>query len=156
MNQHYLFLPALANVKLNFAYLLFSFHPFIPKMSRKTGSKDKTKPHAPPTTTTPSVSEIIPGKFTETDWNGVLLLDENEDFIGSFVEEIISNVDMRIREIEIERQLAPYTVNKVMKFVHNMFKLAYPEHQVVYKVLLFSRIKRLMNLGSQILVPNVP
>ena len=96
-------------------------------------AKTKTDKHgkAAPTTATPQlISEIIPGKFNDSDWLAVLQLDDNEDFIGTLVQEIKLTVDEKIKAIEIERQLAPYTVGKVMDFMLDLFKLAYPEHQV--------------------------
>lgn len=72
------------------------------------GAKEKTKPAAPQTPVT--ATEIVPGKFNESDWNIMVDRDNAEEFIFDIVDEILGNTMEAIYKLYIERQLLPFTI----------------------------------------------
>lgn len=71
-------------------------------------AKEKTKPAAPQTPVT--ATEIVPGKFNESDWNLMVERDNAEEFIFDLVDELLVNTMDAIYKLYIERQLLPFTI----------------------------------------------
>lgn len=81
-------------------------------MSRAAVSKSRAdKGSKPPPAHTPVVAhEIVPGKFTDQDWNFMLDKDGSEDFIEDIMEELVDSTMDKIYDIYIDKQLLPFTV----------------------------------------------
>ncbi|XP_062614242.1 uncharacterized protein C2orf81 homolog [Saccostrea cucullata] len=81
-------------------------------MSRAAVSKSRAdKGSKPPPAHTPVVAhEIVPGKFTDQDWNFMLDKDGAEDFIEDIMEEVVETTMEKIYDIYIDKQLLPFTV----------------------------------------------
>jgi hypothetical protein len=72
----------------------------------KSSGKDSNKGEKQP----PSVIEIVPGKFNETDWLSLLENDDTEDFIADIFESIWTETTKQIQQIYIRKQLLPFTL----------------------------------------------
>lgn len=74
------------------------------------GGKDKPKP--PPSQTPVTATEIVPGKFNESDWNAMVERDSSEDFILDIVDEVMGNTMDGIYKVYIDQQLLPFTISQ--------------------------------------------
>ncbi|KAL3877814.1 hypothetical protein ACJMK2_035461 [Sinanodonta woodiana] len=82
-------------------------------MSRAAVSKSRAEKGKPPASQTPIVShEIVPGKFTDHDWNLMLERDSVDDFIEDIVEDFIGTSINKCYELYITKQLNPYTITQ--------------------------------------------
>ncbi|XP_076468058.1 uncharacterized protein LOC143298889 [Babylonia areolata] len=73
------------------------------------GGKDKPKPQP---STPVTATEIVPGKFNESDWNAMVERDNAEDFIQDIVDEVLGNTMDAIYKLYIEKQLMPFTITQ--------------------------------------------
>lgn len=82
--------------------------------SRADKSKDKDKDRGGSTSVPvpPVNTDVIPGRFTETDWGTLLDKEEGEDFSVDIVGDIVNSALHIIYENYIQRQLYPYTVTQ--------------------------------------------
>ncbi|XP_071488028.1 uncharacterized protein [Diadema antillarum] len=82
--------------------------------SRSDKSKDKDKDRGGSTSVPvpPVNSDVIPGRFTENDWNFMLDKEDGEDFIVDIVGNIVDSALNVIYNNYIEKQLYPYTVTQ--------------------------------------------
>lgn len=79
-------------------------------MSRSTLAKSRAE-KGKATSTTPAVAhEIIPGKYTDQEWNAVLDQDDSDDLASDIVRDICSSALDIIYQNYIQKQLVPYTV----------------------------------------------
>lgn len=77
----------------------------------KGGGKDK--PNKPPASQTPvTATEIVPGKFNESDWNAMVERDSAEDFVLDIVDEVLGNTMDTIYKLYIDKQLLPFTITQ--------------------------------------------
>ncbi|KAL8563941.1 hypothetical protein ACOMHN_059371 [Nucella lapillus] len=82
-------------------------------MSRAGAAKGgKDKPKLPTPQTPVTVTEIVPGKFNESDWNAMLDRDNGEDYIQDIVNEILNNSMDAIYRQYIDQQLLPFTISQ--------------------------------------------
>ncbi|GFN86297.1 hypothetical protein PoB_001280300 [Plakobranchus ocellatus] len=76
----------------------------------KTRGADKTKP---PASQTPVIThEIVPGKFTDHDWNFMVDRDGADEFITDIVDELMETTMSAIYDKYIESQLLPFTITQ--------------------------------------------
>ncbi|XP_005101588.1 uncharacterized protein C2orf81 homolog isoform X2 [Aplysia californica] len=76
----------------------------------KTRGADKTKP---PASQTPVIAhEIVPGKFTDNDWNAMVERDSSDEFVLDIMDELMENTMAAIYNKYIERQLLPFTITQ--------------------------------------------
>ncbi|XP_022104755.1 uncharacterized protein LOC110986833 [Acanthaster planci] len=82
--------------------------------SRADKSKDKDKDRGGSTSVPvpPVNTDVIPGRFSETDWGSLLDKEDGEDFIVDIVGDIVNSALHVIHENYIQRQLYPYTVTQ--------------------------------------------
>lgn len=81
-------------------------------MSRQPAKGRAERGKGAQSTPNPAVQhEIIPGKFTEHDWNLAVGPSENEEFVLGIVNEVVSSALGEIYEKYLQRQLIPYTVS---------------------------------------------
>ncbi|XP_071808551.1 uncharacterized protein [Asterias amurensis] len=82
--------------------------------SRADKSKDKDKDRGGSTSVPvpPVNTDVIPGRFTETDWGSLLDKEEGEDFIVDIVGDVVNSALHIIYENYIQKQLYPYTVTQ--------------------------------------------
>eukprot|EP00916_Digyalum_oweni_P013501 GHVL01022181.1.p1 GENE.GHVL01022181.1~~GHVL01022181.1.p1 ORF type:complete len:460 (+),score=89.71 GHVL01022181.1:226-1605(+) len=74
------------------------------------GGKEKTKP---PVSQTPvTATEIVPGKFNESDWNIMIDRDNSEEFIFDIVDEVVNGTMDSIYKMYIETQVLPFTLQE--------------------------------------------
>ncbi|XP_051888782.1 uncharacterized protein C2orf81 homolog, partial [Pristis pectinata] len=83
-------------------------------MSRSAVPKsrsEKSRAMAVPATT-PQVAlvEIIPGRFTETDWQTMVAAEDGENNVMDIIEDIVSQALDQCYSIYIENQLLPFTI----------------------------------------------
>ncbi|XP_035671637.1 uncharacterized protein C2orf81 homolog isoform X1 [Branchiostoma floridae] len=81
------------------------------KMSRAAMSKsraDKTRGASQPQPVV--TNDVVPGRFTEPDWTGLLDREDGEEFIMDCVEEVVNSAMDEIYRRYIQKQLLPYTV----------------------------------------------
>jgi len=83
-------------------------------MSRSTVAKSRAEKGGKSTNApTPAVThEIIPGKFNDQDWNGMVDRDDGDDFIFDLVEEVCESALGQIYQNYLQKQLVPFTVNQ--------------------------------------------
>ncbi|ELU06521.1 hypothetical protein CAPTEDRAFT_218998 [Capitella teleta] len=81
-------------------------------MSRSTAAKSRAeKGGKSSSAATPAVShEIVPGKYTDQDWNACLDHEEGDEFVLDIVGDVCSSAIDIIFQNYIEKQLVPYTV----------------------------------------------
>lgn len=79
----------------------------------KAGTKkgaDKTKP---PASQTPVIAhEIVPGKFTDNDWNSMVERDSSDEFVLELLDEVLGAAMNQIHHGYIQRQLLPFTITQ--------------------------------------------
>ena len=85
----------------------------------KASGKDQNKGDKQP----PSVIEIVPGKFTETDWLSLLENDDTEDFIADIFESIWADTSKQIQQIHIRKQLLPFTLMMTENALSNVIQV---------------------------------
>lgn len=76
----------------------------------KTKEKDKDRGGSTSVPVPPVNSDVVLGRFTETDWNGMLDKEDGEDFVVDVVGDIIDSALNVIYDNYIQKQLFPYTV----------------------------------------------
>ncbi len=85
----------------------------------KSSGKDSNKGEKQP----PSVIEIVPGKFNETDWLSLLENDDTEDFIADIFESIWTETTKQIQQIYIRKQLLPFTLMMTENALSNVIQV---------------------------------
>ncbi|XP_038060143.1 uncharacterized protein LOC119731164 [Patiria miniata] len=82
--------------------------------SRADKGKDKDKDRGGSTSVPvpPVNTDVIPGRFTETDWGSLLEKEEGEDFSVDIVGDVVNSALHIIYENYIQKQLYPYTVTQ--------------------------------------------
>ncbi|XP_030835020.1 uncharacterized protein C2orf81 homolog [Strongylocentrotus purpuratus] len=82
--------------------------------SRAEKAKDKDKDRGGSTSVPvpPVNSDVIPGRFTETDWNSMLDKEDGEDFVIDIVSNIVDSALTVIYDNYIQKQLHPYVVTQ--------------------------------------------
>uniref|UniRef100_A0A1I8JKD8 Uncharacterized protein n=2 Tax=Macrostomum lignano TaxID=282301 RepID=A0A1I8JKD8_9PLAT len=81
-------------------------------MSRQPAKGRADRGKGAQSTPNPAVqNEIIPGKFTEHDWNLAMGPSENEEFVLGIVNDVVDTALSEIYEKYLQRQLIPYTVS---------------------------------------------
>uniref|UniRef100_A0A1I8IKS1 Integrase_H2C2 domain-containing protein n=1 Tax=Macrostomum lignano TaxID=282301 RepID=A0A1I8IKS1_9PLAT len=82
------------------------------QMSRQPAKGRADRGKGAQSTPNPAVqNEIIPGKFTEHDWNLAMGPSENEEFVLGIVNDVVDTALSEIYEKYLQRQLIPYTVS---------------------------------------------
>lgn len=61
--------------------------------------------------------DIVPGKFNENDWNNLLEIDENQEFIWELLDECIENANKVIYTNYLDQQTIPFTINEAKKAI---------------------------------------
>ncbi|XP_029451172.1 uncharacterized protein C2orf81 homolog [Rhinatrema bivittatum] len=56
--------------------------------------------------------EIIPGRFTEADWISMVALEEGEETVGDFMDELLSRTMKDCFQVYLLRQRIPYTISQ--------------------------------------------
>jgi len=80
------------------------------RAATKAKGGDKTKP---PASQTPVIAhEIVPGKFTDADWNNMVERDSSDEFIMDIMDELMEVTMTTIHKKYIERQLLPFTITQ--------------------------------------------
>ncbi|XP_041485086.1 uncharacterized protein C2orf81-like isoform X1 [Lytechinus variegatus] len=82
--------------------------------SRADKAKDKDKDRGGSTSVPvpPVNSDVIPGRFTENDWNSMLDKEDGEDFVIDIVGNIVDSALTVIYDNYIQKQLYPYVVTQ--------------------------------------------
>lgn len=82
--------------------------------SRADKAKDKDKDRGGSTSVPapPVNTDVIPGRFTENDWNSILDKEDGEEFVVDIVKDIVDSTINVIYNNYIEKQLYPYVVQK--------------------------------------------
>ncbi|CAF1551381.1 unnamed protein product [Adineta steineri] len=93
------------------------------RSTTKTSGKDLSKTDKQP----PSVIEIVPGKFNESDWISLLENDDTEDFIADIFESIWTETSKQIQQIHIRKQLLPFTLMMTENALSNVIQWAFLE-----------------------------
>lgn len=82
-------------------------------MSRAAPSKTKADKTKPPASQTPvHVHEIVPGKFTDHDWNVMCERDSSDEFVMDIMDELIEGTMKAIHNKYIDSQLLPFTITQ--------------------------------------------
>jgi len=89
------------------------------RSTTKSSGKDQNKGDKQP----PSVIEIVPGKFNETDWLSLLEIDDTEDFIADIFESIWTETTKQIQQIYIRKQLLPFTLMMTENALSNVIQV---------------------------------
>ncbi|XP_074648232.1 uncharacterized protein LOC141903807 isoform X2 [Tubulanus polymorphus] len=83
-------------------------------VSKSRAEKTKGGQNAP----TPAIAhEIVPGKYTDHDWNFMLDRDDGDDFIGDMVEEVCDSAMKIIYDSYIQKQLLPFTITQAKEAI---------------------------------------
>eukprot|EP00116_Pleurobrachia_bachei_P010173 sb/3470435/ len=97
-------------------------------MSKGKGTRSSTATSSTPAPVAPVSNDILPGRFTEADWLGVVELEDGEELVGDLIEEMVAGVMKVIHEKHIDEQCIPHslawTQNIIEKLVEWQF-LAY-------------------------------
>ena len=80
-----------------------------PAKSRADKSKDKPVSH-----------EIIPGKFTESDWQWMVDRDDGEEFAAQIIDEIVGAATQVVYTRWTDQNLYPYTVHACQEVLLQM------------------------------------
>ncbi|XP_072521001.1 uncharacterized protein C2orf81 homolog [Salminus brasiliensis] len=79
--------------------------------SKSRGEKGRaTSAQPPPPTQTPEVPDIVPGRLTETEWVSMVSQQDGEDIVADTLEELMNCVMEKCYEVDVNRQLVPFTV----------------------------------------------
>ncbi|KAI4875492.1 hypothetical protein NFI96_030048, partial [Prochilodus magdalenae] len=79
--------------------------------SKTRGDKGRaTSAQPPPPTQTPDVVDIVPGRFTESEWQSMISQQEAEEIVADTVEELINNVLEKCYDVHLKKQLVPFSV----------------------------------------------
>lgn len=76
------------------------------RTTTKSSTKDQNKGEKQP----PSIIEIVPGRFNEHDWLGLVESEDTEDFIAGIFEDIWTQAAKQIQQIHVQKQLLPFTL----------------------------------------------
>lgn len=79
-------------------------------MSKSRAERGKT-PAQLHTPSVPLSNDVVPGRFTESDWNHMLDEETEEDFISDILQETVTSALDQIYYKIIEKQIIPYSVN---------------------------------------------
>eukprot|EP00116_Pleurobrachia_bachei_P010149 sb/3470411/ len=59
-------------------------------MSKGKGTRSSTATSSTPAPVAPVSNDILPGRFTEADWLGVVELEDGEELVGDLIEEMVA------------------------------------------------------------------
>ncbi|XP_064617740.1 uncharacterized protein C2orf81 homolog isoform X1 [Liolophura sinensis] len=98
-------------------------------MSRGTVTKSRTDKKGGQSVPLPAVAhEIIPGKYTDQDWNSMLEKDDGEDFIADIVEDVVAMTLEKAYDGYISRQLLPFTINQAKDAILQIIEWQFLAH----------------------------
>nr|XP_033810336.1 uncharacterized protein C2orf81 homolog [Geotrypetes seraphini] len=65
-----------------------------------------------PSVNIPQIVEIVPGRFTETDWISMVAVEEGEEYVGEMIDDLLAQVMKQCFQVYLQRQRIPYTINQ--------------------------------------------
>lgn len=79
----------------------------------KAGAKKGAEKTKPPASQTPVIAhEIVPGKFTDNDWNQMVDRDGSDEFVLEILDELMDATMNTIFNKYIDKQLLPFTITQ--------------------------------------------
>ncbi|EDO36270.1 predicted protein [Nematostella vectensis] len=89
-------------------------------MSKSRQEKTKTPAQSAPPP--PVNNDIVPGRFTEAEWNLMVEGEEGEDFVCDIVQEIVESTMQVLHDRYITSQTLPYTVQEARDLLLQMIE----------------------------------
>ncbi|CAB1417994.1 unnamed protein product [Pleuronectes platessa] len=84
----------------------------MPRSAAKSQASKSRRMSSVPVTPLPTQEqEIIPGRLTQTQWNKVLIQEENDEIVGEIIDELMSKVMDGCLQVYVERQLEPFSTS---------------------------------------------
>lgn len=102
-------------------------------MSRQQGNKSREKPSrgggGAQSVPIPAVTtDVVPGRVTNADWSKICATDDDDEYIGSLVEEIVESTLEKCYEKYIAKQVIPFTVMKAKDELLNLIEWRFLSH----------------------------
>ncbi|XP_030046775.1 uncharacterized protein C2orf81 homolog [Microcaecilia unicolor] len=84
-----------------------------PAMAKSRAEKARASVPVPiPSVNVQQILEIVPGRFTETDWIAMVTLEEGEENVGEIMDDLVSQVMKHCFQVYLQRQRIPYTISQ--------------------------------------------
>ncbi|XP_034451424.1 uncharacterized protein C2orf81 homolog [Hippoglossus hippoglossus] len=84
----------------------------MPRSAAKSQAGKSRRMSSVPVTPLPTQElEIITGRLTQTQWNKILIQEENDEIVGEIMDELLSKVMDGCLKVYVERQLEPFSAS---------------------------------------------